>query len=155
MSTKLTPAEKERFQALLMKMVDGEISATEQAEFDRYLEADPDCRKEWQQFTKLKEVTKGMKFKSPSAEVWDAYWLSVYNRLERGVAWILFTLGCVILLTYGGFKLVEAVIGDPTLATVVKAGILLAVGGLVLLVVSVLREKLSMRRTDPYKEVQR
>lgn len=155
MSTQLTRQQQEQFQLLLMKALDEELSADEQVEFARFIDEIPVCREEWQQHKNLKEVTKTMKLKTPTLEVWDNYWLKVYNRLERGIAWLLFTIGSVILLTYGGFKAVEAIIADPGLAGIVKAGIILVLGGLVILLVSVLREKFFVRKTDPYKEVQR
>jgi len=97
-----------------------------------------------------------MQFTKPAPEVWDRYWVGIYNRLERGVGWIVFSIGCVILLTYGGFQAVEAIIADPELAVIVKAGIIAVIGGLVILLISVIREKLFTARTDKYqKEVQR
>lgn len=155
MSSQHTSAKDQRFQTLLMKAIDGEISADEQGEFQRFIERDSACKKEWQQLKKLKEVTNSMNFKSLPGEAWDNYWLNVYNRIERGLAWILFSVGSIILLTYGGFKAVESIIADPKLAWIVKAGILLTVGGLVTLLASVIREKLFTRKSDPYKEVQR
>lgn len=155
MSTELTKTEREKFQILLMKAVDEDLSKNESSEFERFIAEYPECRLEWRQQKKIKEVTKNMKFKNPPQEVWDRYWVNVYNRLERGVAWIVFSLGFVILLTYGGFKAVEAIIADPQLAGIVKMGVILSIGGLVLLLVSVLREKIFMFRRDPYKEVKR
>ncbi|MFQ5708646.1 MAG: hypothetical protein ACE5HO_14420 [bacterium] len=155
MSRQLPDSEQERFRHLLMKAVDGELADEDRAEFDRFIHTYPNLKKEWQQFKKLKEVTQTMKFKSPPGEVWETYWVNVYNRIERGFAWIILSLGCVILLTYGGFKAVESIIADPTLASIVKVGILLAIGGMVILLVSVVREKLFIRKADPYKEVQR
>ena len=155
MSRQLKSAEKRHFQTLLMKAVDGELNSDEQTEFDKFVRQDADCRNEWQQMKKLKEVTKNMNFKSLPTEVWDNYWVNVYNRLERGLAWILFSIGAIILLTYSGFKAVESIIADPQLAGIVKAAILMVIGGGVILLVSVVREKLFTRKSDPYKEVQR
>lgn len=155
MSTPLEKSQQQLFESLLMQAVDGELTSEEQRQFDDFLKTYPECQKEWLEYKKLKEVTNTMKFKSPPAEFWDNYWLSVYNRLERGIAWLLFTLGSIILLTYGGFKAVEALISDPQLAGIVKFGIMLTIGGLVMLLFSVLREKLILRKEDPYKEVQR
>ena len=78
-----------------------------------------------------------------------------HARLERGLAWILFSIGAIILLTYSGFKAVESIISDPQLAGILKAAILMVIGGSVILLVSVVREKLFTRKSDPYKEVQR
>jgi hypothetical protein len=156
MTARLPDAERERFQILLTGAVDAELSQEQQAEFERYLKEYPECQTEWEQYAKLKEVTQTMKFKTPSQEIWDAYWLNVYNRIERGIAWIILSIGCIILLTYGGFKAIETLIADPQLETIIKVGLIAVIGGLVILVVSVVREKLFTARTDKYqKEVQR
>lgn len=155
MSTQLTKSEQEWYQRLLMKAVDGELTPEDHVQFSRFIKKYPECQKELQEYQKIKEVTEAMKFQSPPDEVWDRFWLNVYNRIERGIAWIIFSIGCIILLTYGGFKTVEAIIADPQLETIVKVGILLAIGGLVILLISVAREKIFIRKTDPYKEIQR
>jgi hypothetical protein len=150
-----TNNDQDTFQVLLMKAVDNELSAEEKVMFEQYISQHPDYRDEWIKYKRLKEVTRSMKFKSPTPEVWDSYWIGVYNRLERGIAWTLFSIGAVILITYGAFKFVEALIADPGLALIVKIGMVLVIGGLVLLLVSVLREKLFTHKRDPYKEVRR
>jgi hypothetical protein len=131
----------ERFYQLLMGAVDQELTVSE--------------LKEWEQYKKVKEVTQTMKFKSPSKEVWDNYWLTTYNKIERGIAWIIFSIGAIILITYGLFKAVEGIIADPQLQGIIKIGIIAVLLGLVILSVSVLREKLFIRKSDPYKEIQR
>ncbi len=153
MSSQLTSAENARFQNLLMKAVDGELNSDEQEEFKEFISKDTECRKEWQEMKKVKEVTQSMNFKALPSEAWDDYWVNVYHRLERGLAWVLFSIGTIILLTYGGFKAVESIIADPQLAGFLKAAILMIIGGVVILSVSVVREKLFTRKSDPYKEV--
>ena len=148
-------ADREKFQALMMRALDGELSAEQQREFERLLSDDKKLRTEFEKYKKLKEATSTMQFKSPPPEVWDNYWMQVYNRVERGIGWLVFSIGAIILLTYAGFTLVESVINDPGLAIIVKVGILLSVGGLAILFVSVAREKLFTRRHDPYREIQR
>ncbi|RMD96725.1 MAG: hypothetical protein D6814_10865 [Calditrichaeota bacterium] len=155
MSNSLRAEQKQKFEKLLMKAIDHELDEQEKAEFNFFIEHYPQCKKEWEAYKKLREVTQAMKFKNPSGEVWDAYWLNVYNRLERKIAWILFSIGAIILLTYGGFKAVESLIADPNLAGILKVAILLLIGGLAILLVSVIREKWFIRKKDPYKEVQR
>jgi len=153
---KLPELEKERFQMLLTAAIDGELSGQDQAVFKQYLRQYPECQEEWQRYVKLKELTRAMQFTKPSQEVWDQYWVRIYNRIERGIAWIIFSIGCIILLTYGGFKAIEALIADPQLEMIVKIGLIAVIGGLAILIVSVIREKLFTARTDKYqKEVQR
>jgi predicted anti-sigma-YlaC factor YlaD len=153
---KLPEMEKEKFQMLLMAAIDGELSGEEQAVFEQYLRQYPECQEEWQRYAKLKEVTRTMQFTKPAQEVWEHYWARVYNRLERGLGWILLSIGSIILLTYGGYKAIEALIADTQLEVIVKIGLIGVIGGLVILIVSVIREKLFTAKTDKYqKEVQR
>jgi hypothetical protein len=154
-SQHLTDEEMNRFRMLLMAAVDGELSAEDEREFKKFLSISPDCQREWEEYRKLKEATMQLKFTQPSEEVWDRYWLNVYNRIERGLGWILTSIGAMIVLFYGAFKAVKSIIADPKLEWFMKAGILAVLGGLVILLISVLREKLMTRKTDKYKEIQR
>lgn len=147
--------DQERFQHLLMGAVDHELMAEEMREFEMLVQKYPEFQTEWTKYQHLKEVTQSMKFKSPKKEVWDNYWMHVYNRIERGIAWIIFSIGAIILITYGLFKAVEAVIADPQLESILKVGIIAIIAGVVILLVSVAREKLVIRQSDPYKEIQR
>jgi hypothetical protein len=48
-----------------------------------------------------------MRMKNPSNEVWDNYWMNVYNRTERKIAWIFFLAGALILVAFGAYNFVE------------------------------------------------
>jgi hypothetical protein len=62
----------------------------------------------------------------------------------------------MVLLGYGGFKLVEETIKNPEVGTLLKVGVLAAVFGTVILFVSLLRERLAVRKVDKYsKEIER
>ena len=99
---------------------------------------------------------KNMKYKEPSDEVRGRYWSKVYNRLERGLGWILISVGAMILLFYGGFKAVESLIKDPTLSVFLKIAVLILLAGVVILFVSVVRERIFTYKKDKYaKEVKR
>ena len=69
---------------------------------------------------------------------------------------ILFSIGSIVLLSYGVFKLIEEMFADPSISLIVKVGVVSLVIGLVALFVSLLRERLSIRKTDKYsQEVER
>ena len=105
--------------------------------------------------SRVKEVTGMMSMKSPPEEVWDTYWTSVYNRVERGAGWILASMGAILLLSWTAWEVVQELTRDPSIPAIIKFGMLsLAVGGIILFV-SVAREKLFTRRSDPYREVDR
>jgi ferric-dicitrate binding protein FerR (iron transport regulator) len=148
-------AGDERARQLMMSALDGELGPDERREFERLLEEDPGLRSEWDRLRRVKEVTEQMSLRRPPDEVWDGYWGSVYRRLERGVAWILISVGAIIVVSYGAWRGVSELIADAELPWPVKGGVLAVTVGLVVLFVSVVREKLFVRRRDPYKDVRR
>ncbi|MBN1781694.1 hypothetical protein JW948_11250 [bacterium] len=150
-----TRAQQENFQILLMKALDHELNEKDSAEFEKMLEASLDYKQEYEAMKKVRNITREMHFCTPTDAVWDRYWTGVYNCLERGIGWIIFSIGAVILLTYGAFRFVESVIANTHLTIILKAGILLVLGGLFTLLVSVIREKFFLFKRDPYKEIQR
>jgi anti-sigma factor RsiW len=147
--------DPERSRRLMMAALDGEISPEEQRELDRVLETDSEVREEWERMSRVKEVTSTMVMREPPEEVWEQYWTSVYNRTERGIGWVLFSLGSIVLLGYGAWKWAEAIFQTEDLPFLPKAAILGVALGLSILVVSVIREKLFTKTRDPYKEVKR
>ncbi len=145
----------ERVRQLLMSALDGELTGRERQELESLLNADSSLRDEWDRLTRVKEVTQSMSLRKPPDEVWEDYWASVYSRLERGIAWILVSIGLIVLVSYGAWRGVEELIADAGLPWFLKGAILATTVGLVVLFVSVLREKLFVRGRDPYKEIQR
>ena len=153
--TRNDSVDRERVNRLMMAALDGEISSDERSELESLLEQNPEIRREWETMRRVKEVTGAMTYKQPPEEIWDRYWTSVYNRVERGVGWILVSLGAVVVLTYGTWKWLETLWGDAALPLFVKLAILTVAAGFLLLAVSVIREKLFTYRRDPYKEIER
>jgi len=150
-----TNQELDRFRRLMTGALDGELSAAEQTEFQQMLTASPERQSEWNEHRKLKEITMELKFTNPPEEVWDRYWVNVYNRIERRAAWILVSLGAMVVLFFTGYKAVESLLADAQIPWFLKIAIFVLMAGGVILFVSVLREKLFTRKTDKYKEVQR
>ena len=145
----------ERFIYLNEKYLDGDITNEEKSELENLLASDSELKNEFDEQVRIKEVLTKMKLKNPSVEIWDSYWLGVYNKMERGLAWILVSLGAVILIVYGTYEGVSEMLKDTSTPAFVKIGVTaLLVGGLILLL-SVLREKLFTRKHDKYKEIQR
>jgi hypothetical protein len=128
--------ERNRFQMLLMAAVDGELSGEDQKNFENYLHRYPDCREEWQHYSKVKQLTSGLRFTEPSEEVWDKYWPGIHRRIERRIVWIIVLVGCTILLTYGGVRAIEALIADAQLLPVLKIGFAADIAFVVVLLVS-------------------
>jgi len=146
----------ERFKEKMMGYLDDELSAEDRAAFERHLAECESCGRELDEFTRLKEDLEMVEFREPTDVELERYWGCVYNRLERGLGWILFSVGAILVLSYGGFLLVDDLICDPAVAPVLKVGVCALVLGVVILVVSVARERLTLCKADRYsKEVQR
>jgi len=145
----------DRTKELLMRALDEELSPQERTELDRLLADDPTLRAERERLGRLKEVTGEMKLRNPPEELWDDYWNSAYSRLERGVGWLLVSFGVIVVGGWATWQFVTELIADTEMPPLIKAGILAGSLGLVILTVSVLRQRLFVRKTDPYKDIVR
>jgi predicted anti-sigma-YlaC factor YlaD len=147
--------DHQKIKELISSYYDGELDEEQKRLVERHLEECSECRKEFEEMGKFEEVMSQVVLKKPPKEAWQMYWTSVYNRLERGIGWILFSIGAIILLFFGSYKLVEGIIQDASVPLILKIGILSVLGGLVVLLVSLLREQLFVRKRERYKEIEK
>jgi ferric-dicitrate binding protein FerR (iron transport regulator) len=147
--------DAERAHQLMMGALDGELDHAEQAELDGLLAATPALQAEWERLKQVKEVTSTMTLRSPPEEVWESYWTSVYHRLERGVGWILASIGAIVLLAYGLWTAAQELMADASIPGFIKAAVFATLLGTAIILVSVAREKWFVYRSDPYKDVKR
>jgi len=145
----------ERFIILIEKYFENELDEKEKLEFDSLISNSNSLRKEFEEQKRIKEVLNKMKLKNPSKEFWDGYWTSLYNKLERGIAWIAISIGAVILIAYGSIQAVNQFFADKQTPLIVQIGTVALVFGIIVLIFSVVREKYFISKHDKYKEVQR
>jgi uncharacterized protein YbjQ (UPF0145 family) len=112
-------------------------------------------KKEFEEQKRIKEVLRKMKLKNPSREVWDSYWMGIYNRIERGIAWVVISIGALLFFGYASYEVVNAFINSTKTPPLAKLGITLLVFGALILIFSLIREKIFTSKRDKYKEVQR
>ena len=147
-------ARQERARFLMMAALDGELRNADRGELDELL-ADPELRAEWERMSRVKEVTETMSYREPPEEVWENYWTSVYSRVERGIGWLLVSLGSLVLFGWWAWGWVHEVLADTSLPGFIKIAIFAVAMGGAILFVSVVREKFFVRRKDRYGEVLR
>lgn len=140
---------------LMMAYLDNELDEEQRRAFEAHLASCPECTKEMAQFKKLKQMTDGMAFVEPEDRVWEQYWSRLYNRIERRAGWVLFSVAAIVLLIYFGFELIEQIITDPAVGVLLKVGLLALLGGLAILFVSVLRERVYFWSRDRYRDIRR
>lgn len=139
----------------MMAALDGELDAAERAELERRIAADPELEAEWTRLLEVKELTRMSMIKSPPEEQWNRYKSSVFNRIERGIGWLLVSLGATVLLCYGLWQAMSELWADASMPTFLKLAIFALGAGSIVLFVSIGREKLFTHHHDPYKEVER
>jgi len=140
----------EEISVLISGYIDGELDRESREKVEQHLAECAACQREAAQFRRMTEVADTMKFRDPPDEVWKTYWQGVYNRLERGTGWVIFAIGLAVLVAYGIYEFVT----DPGVAALVKVLIAAPIVGLVVLFISVLREKMAVNRYDKYKDIQ-
>ncbi len=140
---------------LMMGYLDNELSDEQRQRFEEHLAGCGECAGELEEFRKLKAITDEVTLVEPENRMWQEYWGSIYNRIERGVGWIILSIAGILLVIYGGFKIIEELIKDPTVGMILKIGLLALIAGLAILFVSVLRETLYFWKKDRYKDVRR
>ena len=138
---------------LSMAYLDEEISPEDRLEFEKHLEECADCRRELEKLRRVKEVTARMKLADLEERDWEAYWGGVYNRLERGAGWIFFSIGAIVVLAFAAYSALRGFFFDPAEPLLLRLGAGSLVLGLVILIVSVGRQRLHAWRRDPYRRV--
>jgi predicted anti-sigma-YlaC factor YlaD len=145
----------EEIRPWLMAFLDGEIEQREKSEVEKHLAECENCRREYESFARLKEVTNSMRFADLSDQLWAGYWNGVYRRVERGAGWILLSIGAIVLLAFGAFQFFKELLTDPNVPLVLKIGVSTCAFGAIVLLVSIIRERLFLFKTERYREVER
>lgn len=145
--------DKNRLQ--IAKLVDGELSTEEKELLEKHIEQCESCRTELVKQKRLAKELEQMNVKQPHDESLDRYESHVFARMERGVAWILLSIGAVILGCAGLFYLVQDFFFSPEVPLAIRVGTGFAVAGSIVLAVATLRHRLATYKTDKYKGVVR
>lgn len=152
----MTSMKDEEIQQLMMKIVDGIASPEEERAFADAIRGIEKWESELRAFKKIKEVTENMQFKELPDSYWDGYWKGIYRRTERTFAWILMSVGLMILLGFSAYMGLSQFYADPGISPAVKVGVSAVTLGGIIMIVSIARERLFARKHERYeKEVER
>ena len=141
----------EEYQILITGYIDGELGEEELRRLEEHVEGCSACERELGHVQRLAVGTAAScVIHEPPEEVWDTFLDDVYNRAERKTGWVLVILGTIALTAFGLTLFIQA--DDISLLT--KLLLSVPVIGLVVLFISVLRQRMSVASTDRYsKEV--
>jgi len=141
--------------ALLSAYVDGELGPQEADAVEKRLAEDERARLLVEQLRRMKEITGAMRIKDPPREEGERFWQVLSNRVERSLGWLLFATGGLVVLAWAALSLINAIWNSTALPALVRWGSVAAVAGVVVLLVSVVRERWHVRRTTRYKDIAR
>ena len=85
----------------------------------------------------------------------DRFWLGVYSRLERGLAWTLVSASAAVLLGYWAYVFATEFMADASVPVIVRFGAAGLLLGILLLLLGAIRERIRARSTDPFRRVRR
>lgn len=136
----------EQIQALLSGYVDDELKREDFAQVEAHLRTCADCRKELENLQTLVTASAALAIAEPPEEIWDDFLDNVYNRIERRTGWTVFLLGLSLIAALGVYSFVVLPWATPGIKIATAAPI----GGIGILFISVLRERIAIAKTDKY-----
>ena len=134
-----------------MRYIDGEMTAAERTDYEAHMASCGDCRRAIDELGRVERLTGMVKLRDPQDDFWEGYWKSLLRRGERKTGWWLIIVGAALAILYGLYKGVSE-FGEITFIKVVMVGL---AAGFVILLISVIRERLHQFKTDPYKDIER
>ena len=140
-----------RYQTDGMRWLDGELPAAEAQRYEAHVRECDECRRELDSLGRIVRMTSELTLRAPDDEFWKGYWESVYRKSERRTGFVMLLAG---ILAIAGYVVVGA-LRSPALLTYEGISVSLIVVGLLVIFVSVVRERIHEHKHDPYKEVER
>ena len=137
--------------ALLSGFVDGELTQQESQRVQLHIEQCQTCADELSEIQSLRSKIGASKLSGVKADRWRETMNDVTVKASRGIGWLLFIGGLMIA---AGVAIFEFVLIAGALPLSVKLIVVGIYGGLFLIFLSVLRQRLIERKTDRYKDVE-
>jgi hypothetical protein len=138
---------------LMMKALDNELDEKEEIRFNQLISENEQFKMEWKSFQKMKNISKSIPFKNIEPEDWDIYWQKIYNKIERKAAWVFLIFGFVIVAAFGFYHFLQELFFHSEINLFLKIAIISFIIGVFILFISVVRERLTLRKTDKYKDI--
>lgn len=140
-----------QFQTDGMRFLDSEMTEAEKQAYEKHVQTCPDCHKELKELGRIVELTDELRFKPPDDEFWEGYWESIYRRAERGTGFVMLVIGIIGILIYGIVRAVTS----PKFFSYEGISVTVILVGLIVIFISVVRERYHESKSDPYKGVKR
>ena len=141
----------EKYHPLIVGLLDNELAAEEIQEINTHLKRCESCRKEFDEMKEMSGKLSMPSFKEPEDEILEQLWKSPYSRFTRNAGIFMVLAGYLCLLGYAFYEFII----DKNEAVLPKAAVAALIIGFLILIVSVIRERMKTYKKDIYKEVKR
>ncbi|MCK5853266.1 hypothetical protein KAH27_09595 [bacterium] len=134
---------------LICKVVDGNATSEEDKIMNELKEKNPEVHAEFNAQKKIADSFRSVGLPELDDTLRQQFISGIYNKIERKTGWILSALGIIFVLGYGVYEFFT----QPDINAVYRLGMAAIIVGFGLLLSSVLRGRLKLRKHDKYKEV--
>lgn len=139
-----------RFQTDGMRFLDGEMTDVEKADYESHIRQCQACASELRELGRIVGFTDELRLRPPDPEFWRSYWAGIYRRTERRTGFLFVMIGLIAVVAFAVYKAVTS----PEFLTFKGLGITAILVGLIIVFLSVVRERYHEHKNDPYKGVE-
>jgi anti-sigma factor RsiW len=146
--------DPERDGPLLSGFADGELDSADRLLVEAWLADDERAREELARLVRLKAFTDHLALRQAPSEAWEEFRDRKSYRRERTLAWLLLTVAACL---FGGYLLIRlaAILMMASIPIIMRLGVFVGGAGLLVLLISVLRERVFTRKRERYDDVVR
>lgn len=136
---------------LLSGYLDAELYQQQRQSVRVHLERCPACRAEYEALASQRDELRALQLPEPQESEWSNTMQRIAFKSTRITGWLLWIGGAVVLALYGLY----AFLRDPDVHVLERVGVLAVILGFVLLLITVLQERLAALKSDRYKDIQK
>ncbi len=142
--------ECRQIEDMLSAYLDGELTQQHRQRVEVHVDACARCGKTLAELERIREGIGTLPNPEPTEEQWSRMMRVTVTKTSRGLGWLLGIAGGVLLAGYAAYEFAH----DEAVDALVKIGVVGIVGGVALLLLSVLIDRLRARKSDRYKDVE-
>lgn len=136
---------------LLSGFIDGELTQQDQQRVQLHVDSCVDCSTEVDELRALRATIGNAQLSNLNNDVWRETMDDTAVKASRGIGWMLLIGGALLGAGVGVYEIVTS----PSSLSLVEKWIVGGIyGGLLLIFISVLRQRLIERKSDRYKDVE-
>jgi anti-sigma factor RsiW len=136
---------------MLSAYLDGELTQSDHQRVQLHLETSEEMKRELDELAAVKNMTAGLRFHTPSDDVMDALEQRLSVQAPRKFGWGILAVALIAWVVYA----VVLVLRNPRWPTVLELLEGGVIAGLLLVFLSVLRQRILERPHDRYRKVRR